>query len=135
MEVDQSFLTALTTIKQRRENTLTLVRSLIQEGKIEEAMGEVRQLRGTDLWKQACEFFRPSRDPLCTQGHTGTWEQIDLLWVVDCRRCEEEQEAQRQAKQAAYDEERRQQREEERADRRNKLEFEATKNRVSQSII
>lgn len=101
MEVDQTILNAQHTIKQRQENTLTSVQSLIQEGKIDEAKEQARWLRGSVLWARAVGLFKPETDPLCAHGHHGSWENPHgFTWSVMCETCTQEEQA-KQLKQEA----------------------------------
>lgn len=76
-----------------QESMLTLVQSLIREGKIEQAKGRASWFRCTDQWDEIVNLFRPATEPICEHGHVGRGQWVHssgLTWGISCEQCTEE---------------------------------------------
>lgn len=96
--------------KRHLENMLTSVRSLIAEGKSDEA----RQLiRGKGLWNTAawCEIveaFKPADLTHCQRGHVvEEWQSFGTYWYAKCQECKAVDAAEWKAKEEAEEADRR----------------------------
>jgi len=88
---------------------LTLVRSLMLEGKIEEAGAQTTWLKQTPLWEEAVAALKPTTEPICKAGHLGEWDfhEYHPRWVIQCRTCQDLQEVAHKAEQEAEEIDRR----------------------------
>lgn len=97
---------------------LTSVRSLIREGKIDEAKQQARWLPNTISREEIAELFKPTTDPLCSLGHVGVWVRLyEFTWHVQCATCTEEARLKAEAERHAWQERRRLQAEAEERER------------------
>jgi DNA replication protein DnaC len=82
---------------------LTLVRSLMQEGKIEEAGAQATWLKRTPLWEEAVAALKPMTEPICRTGHHGVWifRSHHPKWAIECQSCQDLRMAAHKAEQAA----------------------------------
>jgi DNA replication protein DnaC len=75
----------------------------MQEGKIEAAKEQARWLRGSNMWVEVVELFKPNTDPICLNGHSGVWSNTrGFTWSLTCETCVQEEHIKREVERLTW---------------------------------